>query len=70
MEARELILCGLAADICVQLTAADAFLRGYQVWVPCDCTAAETPLAKAASLKYMKGVLKCAVHSSSARARS
>ena len=61
MGARELVLCGLAADICVQLTAADAFLRGYGVWVPADCTAAETPQAKAAALKYMAKILKCDV---------
>jgi nicotinamidase-related amidase len=62
MGARELILAGLATDMCVQMTAADAFLRGYEgVWVPSDCTAAETPAAKAASLKYMKDVLKCDV---------
>src|SRR4051812_32089941 len=68
MGARELILAGLATDICVQMTAADAFLRGYQgVWVPADCTAAETPQAKAASLKYMRDVLKCDVRSSRGR---
>jgi hypothetical protein len=44
------------------MTAADAFLRGYQgVWVPSDCTAAETTAAKAASLRYMRDVLKCDV---------
>jgi nicotinamidase-related amidase len=64
MGARQLVLCGLATDICVQLTAADAFLRGYEVWVPADCTAAETPQAKAAALKYMANVLKCDVRSS------
>jgi nicotinamidase-related amidase len=67
MEAKELVLCGLAADMCVQLTAADAFLRGFQVWVPADCTAAETPAAKAAALKYMANVLKCDVRASTAR---
>jgi nicotinamidase-related amidase len=62
MGARDLILAGLATDICVQMTAADAFLRGYQgVWVPSDCTAAETTAAKAASLRYMRDVLKCDV---------
>ena len=62
MGAKELILAGLATDMCVQMTAADAFLRGYEnVWVPSDCTAAETPQAKAASLKYMRDVLKCDV---------
>ena len=29
MQARELVICGLATDICVQLTAMDAFLREY-----------------------------------------
>jgi nicotinamidase-related amidase len=68
MGARELILAGLATDMCVQMTAADAFLRGFEgVWVPADCTAAETPQAKAASLKYMRDVLKCDVRSSRAK---
>lgn len=66
MGARELILAGLATDMCVQMTAADAFLRGYEgVWVPSDCTAAETTKAKAASLAYMRDVLKCDVRPSS-----
>lgn len=65
MGARQLILAGLATDMCVQMTAADAFLRGFEgVWVPSDCTAAETPQAKAASLKYMRDVLKCDVRAS------
>ncbi|MCC2633997.1 MAG: isochorismatase (2,3 dihydro-2,3 dihydroxybenzoate synthase)-like protein [Ramlibacter sp.] len=65
MGARELVLAGLSSDMCVQMTAADAFLRGYEgVWVPADCTAAETPQAKAASVRYMKDVLKCDVRSS------
>ena len=42
MESRELVICGLATDMCVQLTAADAFLREYKGWVPAACTAAET----------------------------
>ncbi len=59
MQARELVICGLAADICVQITAMDAFLREFKVWVPSDCTAAESPQAKAASLAYMSEILKC-----------
>ena len=58
MQARELVICGLATDICVQLTAMDAFLREYRAWVPEDCTAAETPEAKAASLAYIADVLR------------
>jgi len=68
MGCKELILAGLATDMCVQMTAADAFLRGYEgVWVPSDCTAAETTKAKAASLAYMRDVLKCDVRPASRR---
>lgn len=71
MGARELVLAGLATDICVQMTAADALLRGYEgVWVPADCTAAETPQAKANSLKYMRDILKCDVRSSARAVRA
>ena len=59
MECRELVICGLATDICVQLTAMDAFLREYPAWVPSDCTAAESEQAKASSLEYIRSVLKC-----------
>lgn len=70
MGARELVLSGLATDMCVQMTAADAFLRGFEgVWVPPECTAAETPQAKAASIRYMREVLKCDVRSMRAAVR-
>ena len=64
MGAKELVLCGVAADMCVQMTAADAFIRTYKVWVPADCTASETPKAKAAAIRYMADVLKCDVRPS------
>ena len=31
-----LVLTGIAADICVQFTAADAHMREYPLWVPAD----------------------------------
>lgn len=65
MDTRELVICGIATDMCVQLTAADAFLREYRTWVPADCTAANTEDAKAAALAYMESVLKCDVRPSS-----
>lgn len=68
MGATKLVLCGLAADMCVQMTAVDAFLRGgFDVWVPADCIAAETPAAKKAAVDYMKTVLRCDVRSSVVR---
>jgi nicotinamidase-related amidase len=64
MRANELVICGLAADMCVQLTAAEAFLREYKVWVPSDCTAAETEAARKGALAYMADVLKCDIRPS------
>jgi nicotinamidase-related amidase len=57
MHAHTLVLAGLATDICIQLTAMDARLRGYRLWVPEDCTAAESPQQKANALSYMARVL-------------
>lgn len=57
--ARSLVMAGLATDICIQLSAADAFLRGLKVHAPEDCTAAETPEKKAVALAYMRDILKC-----------
>jgi nicotinamidase-related amidase len=36
-----LILTGVAADICVLFTAADAHMREYALWVPADAVASE-----------------------------
>jgi nicotinamidase-related amidase len=57
--ARSVILAGLATDICVQLTAGDALLRGFRIAVPQDCTAAESEAKKEAALAYMQDILKC-----------
>lgn len=61
LKARELIVVGLAADMCVHLTAMDAYMHGYKVWVPSDCTAAEDDTSKAAALRQMSRVLKCSI---------
>ena len=34
---KTVIVTGLQTHVCVQTTAADAFFRGYNVWVPEDC---------------------------------
>lgn len=59
MRAKAVVLCGLAADICVQVSACDAFLRGYKVWAPADCTAAETPARREQALEWMRRTLDC-----------
>lgn len=36
---QRLVVTGVAADICVLLTAADAPMRGYELWTPADAVA-------------------------------
>jgi nicotinamidase-related amidase len=57
MHTQRLVVAGLSTDICVQLSAMDADLRGYALWVPSDCTAAESPALKRQALGYMARVL-------------
>lgn len=64
LKAQELILAGLSTDMCVHLTAMDAYMLGYKVWAPSDCTAAETDVSKSTALRQMARVLKCSVRKS------
>ena len=63
MGAEKLVIVGVATDICVMLTATDARMLGYKVWVPEDCTAAESARRKSEALRQLHEVFKCAVHS-------
>lgn len=58
LSARRLVLTGIAADICVLFTAADAHMRDYDLWVPADCTAASDPQRKDWALEIMRGSMK------------
>jgi len=49
-----IILTGIAADICVLFTAADAHMRDYRLWVPEDAVAAETRERR----RWALGILK------------
>lgn len=69
MRAKELVIVGLAADMCVQLTTMEAYMHGYSAWVPSDCTAAETPGAKRRALHHMATVMKCRTEASRVRQR-
>ncbi|MCO6049095.1 cysteine hydrolase [Mesorhizobium sp. RP14(2022)] len=42
LGASRLVLTGIAADICVLFTAADAHMREYELWVPRDAVAGES----------------------------
>jgi nicotinamidase-related amidase len=52
------ILAGFAADICILLTANDAYMRDYRIVVPSDCVASNTPAKTGFTLKEVREVLK------------
>ena len=56
-KVRRLILTGIAGNICVFFTANDAHMRGYEIAVPSDCVASETPEDNAYALRQMQRVL-------------
>lgn len=58
LQVRRLILTGLTTDICVLFSAYDAYMRGFELWIPANCTAAVNTADKNAALRYMARVLK------------
>jgi nicotinamidase-related amidase len=49
-----LVITGIAADICVLFTAADAHMRAYDLWVPIDAVASEVDERAAWALTTME----------------
>jgi len=52
-----LILSGIATDICVLFTAADAHMRDYPLWIPEDAVAAEDDARGAFALATMRDTM-------------
>ena len=61
LRVETLILAGMATDVCVLFTAADAYMRDLRVIVARDCVTAVTPAAHRAALAQMRKVLKAEV---------
>jgi nicotinamidase-related amidase len=58
LSSKELVLTGLAGNICVLFTANDAYMRDYKIIVPRDCTASNTEAANNAAIDEIQTVLK------------
>ena len=58
LDAKTLILTGIALDACVLATASDANMHGFKLHVPSDCVASETPGRRTASLKLLRDSLQ------------
>ncbi len=55
---RHLILTGVVTNICILYTAADAYMRGYEVSVPEDCAAAFRTEDHRFALRQIREILK------------
>jgi len=58
LSARTLILTGVTADMCVLFTAQDAYVRGFRVVVPADCTASLAGRDTRRALALMRRALR------------
>jgi nicotinamidase-related amidase len=58
LQAKTLILTGIAGNICVLFTANDAYMRDFHLVIPVDCVASNTVEDNDHALEIMKTVLK------------
>lgn len=58
LRTKRLIITGIAGNLCVLFTAHDAHMREYEVEVPRDCIASNTPTQNRHALHQLKEVLK------------
>lgn len=56
-----LFVSGFAGDNCILLTAHDAYMRGYRVSVPADCTASESAARNRQALEMLERTAKADV---------
>jgi nicotinamidase-related amidase len=58
LTVKNLILTGIAGNICVFFTANDAYMRDFKVFVPSNCTVSNTEEENDYALKQMETVVK------------
>lgn len=58
---KTLIIAGFAGDICVLFTANDAYMRDFNLVVPCDCVASNCPDDNRRAVLQMHRVLKAEI---------
>jgi nicotinamidase-related amidase len=64
LEAKRLIITGIAANICVLFTANDAYMRDYEILIPSDCVCSNTRQENDHALKQMEKMLKADIRPS------
>src|SRR5205814_7709645 len=64
LQAKTLILTGVAANICELFTANDAYMRDFNLVIPSDCVASNREEENEHALDLMKSVLKADIRPS------
>ncbi|MCR6111923.1 cysteine hydrolase [Bacillus sp. A301a_S52] len=64
LNVKSLIICGVAGNMCIHFTANDAFMRGYKLYIPSDCTASNSREENDKALHLMAHVLKATIQPS------
>jgi nicotinamidase-related amidase len=54
---RHLVMTGIAGDVCVLISAIDAYMRDFRLHVPADCIASPDVQENEKVLAYMERVL-------------
>jgi len=54
----KLVICGIATEGCVLFTASDAYIRGFEIFVPRDGCASESASRHRSALDIMRKMLK------------
>jgi len=57
LQTTTLIMTGIAADVCIQFSATDAYVRDLKLIIPPDCVASGSTQNTQESLAYMQRVL-------------
>jgi nicotinamidase-related amidase len=58
LKTKRVVLTGISADMCVLLTAADAYMRDIEIHVPRDCVASISSEETRKALQYMARVFR------------
>ncbi|WP_163540047.1 isochorismatase family cysteine hydrolase [Gracilibacillus sp. YIM 98692] len=58
LDVTQLIITGIAGNICVLFTANDAHMRGYDLYIPKNCIASNSPHQNKEALKLMEKIFK------------
>jgi nicotinamidase-related amidase len=56
LEVSTLILCGLTSNSCITCTAHDANMRGFDIYIPPDCSCARNPQEHKQALAQLKAM--------------